>query len=146
MSTVNIFASCRSLPKTDVTSQADPIVIVKGKDGKVVAQTEWYQNNPNPDFTTPLAVPFTAGADNTYEFGVYDVDDKGQVRASDFVCKAALDIEQVLHRPMGSTFVMLDTKLQPANKGDAKIILYTQDAVVTRKNAPRGKVGVRACA
>lgn len=75
-----VTVNATSLIKLDWLSKSDPIVAIfeKSADGAFdvfVGQTEWLYNDLDPNFTTPITIPFDdAKKSSEYKVAIYDVD------------------------------------------------------------------------
>ena len=81
---------CIELPKLDLASDSDPMVVVTIKSGlssyQELYRTEVLMDNNNPVFKKKKSIPFSAEATTWIKFSVYDVDDADGllVSAQDF--------------------------------------------------------------
>jgi len=77
---------CVDLPKLDVASDSDPMVVVTMKTGlssfQELYRTEVIMDNNNPVFKKKKKIPFSPEATTWIKFSVYDVDDADGVLVS----------------------------------------------------------------
>ena len=60
---IEIFLSCKNLPKLDVGSPSDPFIVIHEKRDKdnqyqEIAKTELVKDNNNPEFTKPIIIDY----------------------------------------------------------------------------------------
>ena len=60
---IEIFLSCKNLPKLDVGSPSDPFIVIyekRDKDNQYheIAKTELVKDNNNPEFTKPIIIDY----------------------------------------------------------------------------------------
>jgi len=115
-SKVEIYISCRNLPRKDLLSKSDPLVnVYLKKDGKeqLIGKTEAIQDNDNPDFKTKIEIDYTFETLQELKFEVRDDDDRGN---SDFVGLLRCSLGDVVASPgstMNRILVLNDAKNTP---------------------------------
>jgi len=78
---LEIFISCRNLPKMDVNSPSDPFVIISQKNEQTggylqLSRTEAVDDNNNPDFTKQILMEYRFEEVQVIRLDVYDADSK----------------------------------------------------------------------
>mmetsp|Transcript_46909 Transcript_46909/g.114263 ORF Transcript_46909/g.114263 Transcript_46909/m.114263 type:complete len:557 (+) Transcript_46909:148-1818(+) len=85
-SRVRFIIKCKDLVNKDLLSKSDPMVIVnlegKGGNFSYIGQTEWIQDNVNPEFQTKIEMDYTFEQKQNLRFIVIDVDDPKKIPTS----------------------------------------------------------------
>ena len=120
---INIHISCKNLPKMDVGSESDPMVVmsipVNGR-YEEVSRTEVIWNNPNPEFVKFLQAAYIFEMNQPLRFSVYDADSENAKLADhDFIGSADTDV-QTLATNIGRE---VEIPLRTQKGSGAKIIL-----------------------
>ena len=98
---IDIHVSCRGLPKLDIASESDPMVVMfvperTGHDVEI-ARTEVIWNNPNPEFVKIFQAMYIFETEQPLKFGVYDVDsEKASLSSHDFIGWATTTVYQLV--------------------------------------------------
>jgi len=76
---LEIFISCRNLPKMDINSPSDPFVVISQKNEQngrftELFKTECVQDNNNPEFTKQLTIDYRFEEVQIIRFDIYDAD------------------------------------------------------------------------
>eukprot|EP01084_Bolivina_argentea_P247069 413380_1 len=78
---LEIFISCRNLPKMDLNSPSDPFVVISQKNEKnsrfeELCKTEVVQDNNNPEFSKQIVIDYKFEEVQLIRFDIYDADSK----------------------------------------------------------------------
>ena len=117
---INVHISCKNLPKMDVVSESDPMVVmsipVNGK-YEEVARTEVIWNNPNPEFVRFLQVAYIFQMQQPIRFSVYDVDsENARLSDHDFIGYVDTDVQTLATNVGASVELSLKTKKSSSAK------------------------------
>jgi len=85
---LEIFISCRNLPKMDINSPSDPFVVISQKDDKTgqfgeLCKTEIVMDNNDPEFTKQIHIDYRFEEVQIIRLDVYDADSKNINKLSD---------------------------------------------------------------
>jgi hypothetical protein len=88
-SKVEIWVSCRNLPKMDRLSKSDPMAVLEiFKNGAWEEQqrSEWIKNNHDPDFEKQFVMEYHFEQRQRFRFSIYDVDNESsKLEKQDFI-------------------------------------------------------------
>lgn len=143
---LDIHVSCRDLPKLDVTSESDPMVVMfipdrSGRDLEC-ARTEVIWNNPNPDFIKIFQAMYIFETEQPLKFGIYDVDsEKNRLEEHDFIGYATISVYQLASNCDREVRLDIINPRSP-NKARGSLILVAQQCQASR-SVLTGQIKVR---
>ena len=78
---VELFISCRNLPKLDIGSPSDPFVVISQRSDSdrrfhEIAKTEMVKDNNNPEFTKQIIITYRFEEVQLIRLDIYDADNK----------------------------------------------------------------------
>ena len=128
---INIHIACKNLPKMDIASESDPMVVlsipINGR-YEEVARTEVIWNNPNPEFVKFLQAAYIFEMQQPLRFSIYDVDsENAKLSDHDFIGYVDTDV-QTLARNIGAS---VELSVRGKKTSSSKIILTPEPLAVS---------------
>jgi hypothetical protein len=131
---------CSDLPKLDLSSASDPMVVVTMKTGlstwQELYRTEVIMDNDQPVFAKRQEIPFVPEGTTWVKFSVYDVDDNEGIliSAQDFCGFATITLQSLAE--MGSLGVECKLPLMRGEAAAGSIIIFDVNVKLKPPSVP----------